>query len=356
MGYLDGFGVTLGKWLGVHTDSGRRVTGEYPEEVRPKPERFHGRHVLNRYEDGMEKCIGCELCAGVCPASCIYVRGRDNDSDDPTSPGERYGYVYEINYLRCIHCDLCVEACPTEAITETKMFEFAFYERADAIYTKAELVVDDDGRPRQQPWENWQGGFDAARDTSGWMRATAPGGDADFVGIVAWAGELGYGVRPPERDGGAAAGAGSDSVDDHDGGNAGHDSHDAHGHGDPQDAGPAAQASGSAGNEDAPAGQFDAPEGSGRPGDAGTVPPPVTLGGAATSTGEHGSTGAAAPTAESAPDGGAAPDADADATTETSAETQAFGIFDADDADEPRPEEDTAPKRGRWGLGRGDRR
>ena len=201
MGYLEGFGVTIRKWFGPGTDTGRRVTTEYPEQTRPKPERFHGRHVLNRYDDGMEKCIGCELCAGVCPARCIYVRGRDNDPDDPTSPGERYGFIYEINYLRCIHCDLCVEACPTEAITETKLFEFAFTNRADAIYTKDELVVDDDGRPRQLPWENWSGGFDPAQDTSGWMRATAPSGDADFVGIVAWAGELGYGVRAPEGGG-----------------------------------------------------------------------------------------------------------------------------------------------------------
>lgn len=199
MGYLDGFGVIVKKWFGVNTDSGARVTLQYPEEVRPKPERFHGRHVLNRYEDGMEKCIGCELCAGVCPAKCIYVRGADNDPDDPTSPGERFGYVYEINYLRCIHCDLCVEACPTEAITETKLFEFSFTNRDDAIYTKDELLVGDDGRPRQLPWENWDGGFDPARDTSGWMRATAPQGDANFKGLVAWAGELGYGVRPPER-------------------------------------------------------------------------------------------------------------------------------------------------------------
>ncbi len=201
MGYLDGFGVTIKKWLGPGTDSGRRVTTQYPEQTRPKPERFHGRHVLNRYDDGMEKCIGCELCAGVCPANCIYVRGQDNDPDDPTSPGERFGFIYEINYLRCIHCDLCVEACPTEAITETKLFEFAFTNRADAIYTKAELVVDDDGRPQQLPWENWEGGFDPAADTSGWMRATAPSGDEDFVGLVAWAGELGYGVRAPEGGG-----------------------------------------------------------------------------------------------------------------------------------------------------------
>ena len=145
----------------------------------------------------MEKCIGCELCAGVCPAKCIYVRGADNDPDDPTSPGERYGFVYEINYLRCIHCDLCVEACPTEAITESKLFEFSFTNRQDAIYTKDELLVGDDGKPQQMPWEDWREGED--EDTSGWMRATAPSGDADFVGEVGWSGELGYGVRRRSR-------------------------------------------------------------------------------------------------------------------------------------------------------------
>jgi NADH-quinone oxidoreductase subunit I len=161
-----------------------------------KPERMHGRHVLNRYEDGMEKCIGCELCAGVCPAKCIYVRGADNDPQNPTSPGERFGFVYEINYLRCIHCDLCVEACPTEAITESKLFEFSFTNRRDAVYTKGELLVGDDGKPQQMPWEDWRAGEDA--NTSGWMRATSASGDADFVGQVGWSGELGYGVRPAE--------------------------------------------------------------------------------------------------------------------------------------------------------------
>ncbi|NIR39789.1 MAG: NADH-quinone oxidoreductase subunit NuoI, partial [Actinobacteria bacterium] len=170
MEYIRGFAVTFRKLFE------ERVTTDYrggyakegaPDEKREKVERLHGRHVLNRYEDGMEKCIGCELCAGVCPANCIYVRGADNDPDDPTSPGERYGFVYEINYLRCIHCDLCVEACPTEAITESKLFEFSFTNRADAIYTKDELVVGDDGRPRQLPWEDWRAGDDEM--TSGWM-------------------------------------------------------------------------------------------------------------------------------------------------------------------------------------------
>ena len=218
MGLLGGFLVTMrqhrlfgGKQVTTSYSGGRVVrrkaaagtdtahmAGEniHGDEKIAKPERLHGRHVLNRYEDGMEKCIGCELCAGVCPAKCIYVRGADNDPLDPTSPGERFGFVYEINYLRCIHCDLCVEACPTEAITESKLFEFSFTNRRDAVYTKAELVVGDDGKPQRLPWEDWREGDD--EHTSGWMRATSPSGDAAFVGTVGWSGELGYGVRAAE--------------------------------------------------------------------------------------------------------------------------------------------------------------
>ena len=145
----------------------------------------------------MEKCIGCELCAGVCPADCIYVRGLDNPPDHPVSPGERYGYVYEINYLRCIHCDLCVEACPTEAITESKLFEFSFTNRSDAIYTKRRAA----GRRRRHAPAAPVGGLARGRrpmHSSGWMRATSPSGSAAYEGEVQWSGELGYGVRAPE--------------------------------------------------------------------------------------------------------------------------------------------------------------
>ena len=211
MGYFERFAVTIrqhrlfgGKQVTTEYSGGRSAKkkgrGDDPDvgndKKIDKPERLHGRHVLNRYEDGMEKCIGCELCAGVCPAKCIYVRGADNDPESPTSPGERFGFVYEINYLRCIHCDLCVEACPTEAITETKLFEFSFTNRQDAIYTKKELLVDDDGRPKHMPWEDWRTGEDDL--TSGWMRATSASGDATFSGVVGWSNELGHGERAPE--------------------------------------------------------------------------------------------------------------------------------------------------------------
>ncbi len=176
-----------------------RVTTEYPMVKREKPQRFHGRHVLNRYPDGMEKCIGCELCAGVCPARCIYVRGKDNDPEDPTSPGERYGYVYQINMLRCIFCGLCVEACPTEAITMTNLFEMSVTNRDDAVYTKKELLVQVDGTPNHMFGEGPLVDLDELRKADGWMRATAPQGRVEYEGVTGWTPSAGVGLRPAER-------------------------------------------------------------------------------------------------------------------------------------------------------------
>jgi len=130
-----GFGLT-GK-----TMFRRPVTTQYPEQKRQPQPRFHGRHVLNRYEDGLEKCIGCELCAWACPADAIYVQGADNTPDARYSPGERYGIDYQINYLRCIFCGLCIEACPTRALTMTQEYELSTDSREAMIFTKEQLLA-----------------------------------------------------------------------------------------------------------------------------------------------------------------------------------------------------------------------
>ncbi len=196
--FLKGAKVTGRQFLRTFFGKGE-VTTRYPKEMRVKPQRFHGRHVLNRYPDGMEKCIGCELCAGACPARCIYVRGEDNPPEAPISPGERYGFVYEINMLRCIFCGLCVEACPTEAITMTHLFEMSTTNREDAIYTKEELLVKPDGTPNHMFAEDKFADFEELRAADGWMRATSPQGRAAYEGVVAWTPSAGVGVRPPER-------------------------------------------------------------------------------------------------------------------------------------------------------------
>ena len=183
-----GFGVTF------KTMFRPAVTQEYPEVHRIPESRFHGRHVLNRHPDGLEKCVGCELCAWACPADAIYVEGADNTPQARFSPGERYGSIYQINYLRCILCGLCIEACPTRALTMTQEYELSADNRADMIYEKHQLLAPLPEGAKNTPHTDAEV---AARGLS-YYGSEGKGSQDSLRYFAAAAGQSGFGAQPED--------------------------------------------------------------------------------------------------------------------------------------------------------------
>ncbi len=129
-----------GLWMTLVHVFRKPVTQMYPA-VKPKlPLRFRGLHQLQRHPDGLEKCIGCSLCAAACPADAILVIAAENTPEKRVSPGERYAEVYDINMIRCIFCGYCEEACPVGAIVLKRNFELAAYDRQNFVWTKEMLL------------------------------------------------------------------------------------------------------------------------------------------------------------------------------------------------------------------------
>lgn len=129
----------------------RPVTIRYPEEKRQLPFRSRGRHYLTKWDDGLERCVGCELCAIVCPSQAIYVKPAQNEPEEQHSHGERYASDFQINMLRCIFCGYCEEACPTGAIVLSNEFELSGYSRESLIYTKTMLTEKEPGDSGRDP-------------------------------------------------------------------------------------------------------------------------------------------------------------------------------------------------------------
>lgn len=129
----------------------RPVTIQYPHERKPLPHNYRGMLALLRYDDGTEKCVGCDLCEAACPSRVIRVYS----AEVPGEPTKRYAKEYYMDMTRCLFCGLCVQACPVDALGMSQEYEWAVYDKRDLLLCKEQLLaIGDRAFPvREKPLE-----------------------------------------------------------------------------------------------------------------------------------------------------------------------------------------------------------
>src|SRR5213075_1978467 len=132
----------------------KKATIKYPEQKRSFSAVFRGLQILNRDEEGRERCTACGLCAVACPAEAITMEAAERlPTDEHLYREEKYAAKYEINMLRCIFCRLCEEACPKDAVYLSETFTPSNYQRKRFIYGKEDLLIPN---PKENPGEYWK--------------------------------------------------------------------------------------------------------------------------------------------------------------------------------------------------------
>ncbi len=132
-----GLALTGSVWVrSIITPRQVLVTRPYPEVKRPAFPNFKGHHGFLLNEDGSLKCVGCGICAGVCPAKAIRVYTEEGKDHEKVVVG------YEIDAFRCIYCGFCQEACPKDAIVLTRLYELADYDNRACYRWKMDRLVE----------------------------------------------------------------------------------------------------------------------------------------------------------------------------------------------------------------------
>ena len=115
-----GMSVTFGEMF-KPTEVENYPDGPGPNRGAMFQERFRGMHVLQRDENGLEKCVACFLCAAACPSNCIYIEAAENYRDEPDQRRRalRQGLQHRLQPLHLLRLTAWKPARPMRSPTGT---------------------------------------------------------------------------------------------------------------------------------------------------------------------------------------------------------------------------------------------
>ncbi|MCD6380818.1 MAG: NADH-quinone oxidoreductase subunit D [Candidatus Odinarchaeota archaeon] len=122
---------------GIKNLTHKAITFNFPPSGN-LTKRFRGRHIF--YPD---KCIGCQLCAKICPNNAITMVDRERDGKKVKFP--------QIDYEKCCFCGLCVDICPKQALRFTNYPFILAMEKSKLVLSPEELSKEPKFEPPNPP-------------------------------------------------------------------------------------------------------------------------------------------------------------------------------------------------------------